>query len=152
MKFFDEKTSTTAIIRQNKLNPIDKNMHMDSRCIYCTRFHIVSPQDMSEETSRSIIAQRMQATGVYRHFSTWSAKEQKAAIKDCGLASSKYGNKVKRNEILPHLANNDLPTDPGKVLGTLNSLNICLLGAKNRQQFAYLLLAHMSEGLAKPAT
>jgi len=67
---------------------------MDSRCISCTRFHIVSPQDISEETSRSIIAQRIQATGVYRYFSTWSTKEQKAAIKDCGLASSKYDNNI----------------------------------------------------------
>ena len=107
-------------------------------------------KDMSERTSRTIIQRRMQGTGVYRHYSEWTAKEQRATIQACGLASSKYTNKVKRNEILSHLVKVDLPADPGLVLRALRELNISILGASNRQQLAYLLLTHMSEGLSTP--
>lgn len=92
----------------------------------------------------------MTGTGVYRHYSEWGSKEQKSAIQACGLASSKYGNKVQRNEILSHLVNVELPSDPGLVLRALRDLKVSILGATNRQQFAYLLLTHMSEGLSKP--
>ena len=33
---------------------------------------------------------------------------------------------------------------------TLHDLKVSILGVKNRQQFAYLLLSHMSEGLPNP--
>ena len=91
---------------------------------------------MSERTSRTIIQRRMQGTGVYRHYSEWTAKDQRTTIQACGLASSKYTNKVKRNEILSHLVKVDLPADPGLVLRALRELNISILGASNRQQFA----------------
>ena len=93
-------------------------------------------QDMSRDTSSAIIQRRMQSTGVYSHYSTWTCKDQQSTIKVCGLTNSKYSNKVKRNEILSHLAKVDLPSDPG--LRALRDLNVSILGVKNRQQFAYL--------------
>ena len=102
---------------------------------------------MSGNTSKNLIASRSNGTGVFRHYSTWTAAEQKAAIKDCGLSPSKFGNKALRNEIISYLEKTELPTDPGKVVRTLNELNICIFAAKSRQQLSYLLLQHMADGL-----
>ena len=89
----------------------------------------------------------MHATGVYRHFSRWKANEQKKVIQDCGLASSNYGNKAKRIEIISHLLSVDLPLDPRLVWSAIREQNLPLAGAKNPKQFALLLLEHMAEGM-----
>ena len=114
---------------------------------------LLSPmKDMSGDTSRNLITTRSNGTGVFRHYSTWTAAEQKAAIKACGLSPSKFGNKAQRNAVLFHLEKTLLPTDPGEVLRTLNERNICHLAAKSRQQLSYLLLQHMADGLEVPTT
>lgn len=112
-------------------------------------------QGMSGDVSSVLLTRRMNATGVYRHFSKWKADEQQQAINDCGLAHSHYGNKSKRNEIISHLLKVDLPLDPGLVLRTIKQRNCPLAGAKNPKQFALRLLEHMAglqlTGLPKPA-
>ena len=103
-------------------------------------------KDMPGDTSRNLITTRSNGTGIFRHYSTWTAAEQKAAIKACGLSPSKFGNKAQRNAVLFHLEKTLLPTDPGEVLRTLNERNICHLAVKSRQQLTYLLLQHMAVG------
>lgn len=104
-------------------------------------------KDMSNDVSSVLITRRMNATGVYRHFSRWKADEQKKVIQDCGLASSHYGNKAKRIEIISHLLSVDLPLDPGVVLRTIKEQNLPWARFNNRKQFALLLLQHMADGM-----
>ena len=74
-----------------------------SHFIFGSRFCILHMKGMSENTSKDVIAKRSNVTGVFRHYSTWTAAEEKATIKDCGLSSSKFTDNATRNAILLHL-------------------------------------------------
>ena len=96
------------------------------------------------------IARRTSCARGKRHFTKWINKELNEAIQACGLASSQFGNKTDKCDIVKHLAITDLPTNMGKVWQKIQADNINPTGASSPQQRAYLLLCHMAVGLTPP--
>ena len=110
-------------------------------------------------TSKAEILRRTHTARDSNHFSKWNVKQQKDAIKACGISVSKYyaQNKVRRKLMLERLSYMDLPTDPGAVWRTIQSMQLDPSGCTSRQQRSYLLLYFMTPleergGMEKPAT
>ena len=116
---------------------------------HTARTHIC-PQDKCADTSRAEITRRVDCARGKRHFTKWTNKELDEAIKACGLACSKFGNKKKKCGIVHHLSITDLPTDMGAVWRKIQTDSINPTGATSPQQRAYLLLCHMAVGLTPP--
>ena len=107
-------------------------------------FDVACTQDNDINTSKREIALRSQTDVGVKPFNVWPKDKQKAAIKACGLATSKFTNKTARISILGYLASTDLPTDEDVVKSRIQELDINPSGANSPQQKAYLLLYYMT--------
>ena len=95
-------------------------------------------------TSMQLIAAWMDPARGGRHFTKWVKQVKINALKQCGIAPSRYTNNTAKNGILKHLANTDLPLNAGEVLKRLEDNDICYAGASSRQQLAYVLLRNIT--------
>ena len=116
---------------------------------------VQSTQNDNINTSKAEIERRSHTDTGYKPFNEWQKDKQKAAIKACGLAVSKFPNKQSRINILEYLAATDLPTNPEVVWSRIRTMNLNPSGATSVQQKAYLLLYNMTPpekrvGLSKP--
>ena len=113
-------------------------------CMLSCVFGVACTQDGDINTSKREIALRSQTDVGVKPFDVWPKDKQKAAIKACGLATSKFTNKTARISILGYLASTDLPTDENVVKSRIQELDINPCGANSPQQKAYLLLYYMT--------
>ena len=86
----------------------------------------------------------------HRHFTKWSEDLKKQVIRECGLASSNYGNRKKRNDILQTLATTELPLDAVQVQRLTDRLGLPPSGSSSEKQNAFYLLSFLSPDLKFP--
>ena len=122
-------------------------------CVRC-RFDWVSKfppdQHMVGITSAQHIRELINKDLNKRHFSKWSEDLKKQVIRQCGLASSKYGNRAKRNAILQHLSEVELPLDAVQVQRETDRLGLPPSGSRSEQQAAFYLLSFLHDDLEFP--
>lgn len=105
---------------------------------------------MAGMTSNQLLDELIASDLAKRHFANWTAKEQEAAIRRCGLASSRFHNKSERTSILCNLHATALPIDPAEVDRLIIGLGLPPSGATSVQQFAYYLLSFMCDKMDFP--
>ena len=104
-------------------------------------------QDMnSAQHIRSLIDKDLNG----RYFTKWSEDLKKKVIRECGLASSQYGNRTKRDKILQTLATTELPLDAVQVQRLTDGLGLPPSGSRSDKQAAFYLLSFLSPDLEFP--
>lgn len=86
----------------------------------------------------------------HRPFTKWSEDLKNRVIRECGLASSNYGNRNKRNDILQILATTELPLDAVQVQRLTDRLGLPPSGSSSEKQNAFYLLSFLSPDLKFP--
>ena len=97
--------------------------------------YVACVQDAMADTSSAEIARRTHTARGRKQYYDWDAKEQKSAIKACGISVGNFGqNKTRRKKILERLSRTDLPTDAGAVWRKIRAMQLDPSGYTSMQQ------------------